>query len=107
VDGVRDDVPAGAEPASDEPVALVKKPAGLADGTGRTDEQVLDDQVEAAALTAEILEGVADNELDAQAAEAEVTPGEAEDLAISLDAHDLGVGIKSSDRTTHAASGQA
>jgi hypothetical protein len=72
VDGVRDDIAARAEPALDEAVALFQKPVGLAHRAGGADEEVLDDQVEAAAAAAQVLQGLPDDELDPEAIVLEV-----------------------------------
>ena len=106
VDGVRDDVPAGTEPPTDEPIALTEEPIRLADGTRGSDEQVLDDEVELAAIVTQELEGVAHDQLDAQAVETEVAACEAHDLPVELDADDLGGRVQRAHRLPHAAGGE-
>ena len=107
VDRVRDDVACRVAAASDEIVAFAEQPVGLADGARGADEEVLDDQIEAAPVAPQELEGVPGDDLEAQAAEAEVPPAEAQHLPVQLDADDLGVRIQRADRPAHAAGGEA
>jgi hypothetical protein len=107
VDGVRDDVSMRAKPPPDEPVAFIEEPGGLSNGADGADEQVLDDQVELTPLAAEVLQRVPYHQLDTEPVEAEVTAGDADDLAVQLDTHDLGVGIQGPERPADAAGGQA
>jgi hypothetical protein len=105
--GVRDEEAAAPEPPMDEPVPFVEQPGGLPDRSRRANEQVLDDQVEAARVAAQKLEGVFDHDLDAQRVEAEVPAGHLDDLPVEFDADDRGIRRQRSNRSGHAGGREA
>ena len=107
VDGVGHEQATRDESVHGQRQAFVQEPFGLVHSFGGTEEEVFDDDVEAALLRAENVSSVTKDDLDTQRVEVHVLSGRVHHRLVVLDADEVGVAAELLGGPNNAASREA
>jgi hypothetical protein len=88
-------------------IAFLEKPARLADGARRPDEQIFDDEVERAPRPPKEVSSIPVHQLQAQAVQLEVAPGCLDHTGVPLDPDHLDLRLEHAQGTDHGAASQS